>query len=195
MKAVASRLPLAIVRRKWKTDILSSQSPDKRLLSFNQIPIWHQDNKFIHNDYRPISGSIKVSFSSWFFIHNETMNIYSHFLPAIILLLSWWYMKEYLLSKYSYITKANILIFLFFYITAITCLGLSTIYHTLMNHSLKVEQQLLQLDLVGIVILILGDFISAIYMIFWCEDLQRNVYWLMVSKALNVYFLLYNIVI
>lgn len=160
---------------------LSPRFLSNNLLSFDEIPKWHQDNEFIRYGYRLISGSAQVSFCSWLYIHNESVNIYSHLIPTIIFLLGEWYIKEYLISKYSNITSADILIFTFYPITVIICLGFSTIYHTLMNHSSKVEQLLLQLDLIGIVILILGDFISGIYMVFWCEPLQRKIYWSMVS--------------
>jgi hypothetical protein len=46
-----------------------------------------------------------------------------------------------------------------------------------------VEQLCLQLDLVGIAFLTVGDFISGIYMVFYCEPLQRNIYWSMVSEC------------
>ncbi|KAK3358134.1 mPR-like GPCR protein [Lasiosphaeria hispida] len=126
------------------------------LLSFNKLPEWHQDNKYIQYGYRPISGSAKVSFSNYK-----------------------WYIQQYLASRYSTITTTNYLIFTFFLLTTVIYLGLSTTYHTLLNHSHKVEQLCLQLDLVGIAVLAVGDFISGIYMVFYCEPLQRNIYWSM----------------
>lgn len=164
------------------------------LLSFNQLPKWHQDNEFILHGYRSISGSGWISFRSWLYIHNESVNIYSHLVPTIIFLLSEWYLLQYLNSQYSYITSLDIFIFSFFIITVIICLGLSTTYHTLMNHSSNIEKLWLQFDLVGIVILILGIFISGIYMVFWCEPLERKLYWLMVSYYNTpCLFTLYNI--
>lgn len=153
----------------------------KVLLSFDQLPEWHQDNEFILHGYRPISGSGWVSFRSWLYIHNESVNIYSHLVPTIIFLLSEWYLLQYLQSQYSSITIVDSFIFSFFFITVVICLGLSTTYHTLMNHSSNIEQLWLQFDLVGIVILELGDVISGIYMVFWCEPLERKIYWSMVS--------------
>ncbi|PTB34927.1 hypothetical protein M441DRAFT_154558 [Trichoderma asperellum CBS 433.97] len=153
----------------------------KVLLSFDQLPKWHQDNEFILHGYRPISSSAWTSFHSWLYIHNEFVNIYSHLIPALIFLLGEWYILQYLISKYPKITSVDIFTFSFFLLTAIICLGLSTIYHTLINHSSKVEQLWLQFDLVGIVILILGDFISGIYMVFWCEPLERKIYWSMIG--------------
>lgn len=162
----------------------------KVLLSFGELPEWHQDNHYILHGYRPISGSAQVSFRSWSYIHNESVNIYSHLIPAVVFLLGEWYIQSYLRSRYSNITGTDSFIFSFFLLTAVICLGLSTTYHTLMNHSYEVEQLWLRLDLIGIVVLTLGDFVSGIYMVFWCEPLQRKIYWSMVSSCLYVYFLL-----
>lgn len=166
----------------------------KVLLSFHELPEWHQDNEYILHGYRPISGSAQVSFRSWLYIHNESVNIYSHLIPAIVLLLGEWYILEYLTTRYSRTTSADHFVFVFFLLTAVICLGLSATYHTLMNHSYAIEQLWLRLDLVGIVVLILGDFISGIYMVFWCEPLQRKIYWSMVSRHLytDIYYLSYN---
>lgn len=153
----------------------------KVLLSFDELPKWHQDNEFILHGYRPISGSTRVSLRSWSYIHNESVNIYSHLIPAIAFLLGEWYILQYLTSRYSNITSVDLFIFSFFLLTAVVCLGLSTTYHTLMNHSSNVEQLWLRFDLVGIVVLTLGDFVSGIYMVFWCEPLERKIYWSMVS--------------
>lgn len=154
----------------------------KVLLPIGQLPSWHQDNKFILHGYRPISGSARLSFRSWSYIHNESVNIYSHLIPAVVFLLGEWYILQYLTSRYSHITGVDIFIISFFLLTAVICLGLSTTYHTLMNHSREVDQFWLRFDLVGIVVLTLGDFVSGIYMIFWCEPLERRIYWSMVSQ-------------
>ena len=50
----------------------------------------------------------------------------------------------------------------------------------MINHSERVETIWLRLDFVGIVFLTLGDFVSGIYLVFWCEPLQRKIYWSMV---------------
>lgn len=163
------------------SNILSPGKTRKVLLSYDQLPDWHQDNEFILHGYRPISSSAWISFHSWFYVHNESINIYSHLIPAIIYLLGEWYILQHIISKYSNISSSDIFIFGFFLATAIICLALSATYHTLMNHSYNIERLWLQFDLVGIILLILGDFISGIYMIFWCEPLQRKIYWSMVS--------------
>jgi adiponectin receptor len=117
-------------------------------------------------------------------MHNETLNIYTHLFPAVAFLLGVGYVIDYLHNNYKNVTSADDFIFVFFLLTATGCLGLSTTYHTLINHSFAVESFWLRLDFVGIVLLTLGDFVSGIYMVFWCEPTQRKIYWAMVPPPL-----------
>lgn len=153
------------------------------LLSFDQMPEWfrRESNQWVHHGYRPISGSAQASFCSWSYIHNESVNIYSHLIPAVFFLLGGWYIQQYLASRYSGVTGADCIAFSIFMFAAVTCLSLSATYHTLMNHSQHVEHMCLRLDMLGVVIFILGDLVLGIYMVFWCEPLPRNIYWSMVS--------------
>lgn len=153
------------------------------LLSFEEMPEWFQieNNQWIHHGYRPISGSAQTSFYSWSYLHNESVNIYSHLLPAVCFLLGEWYLHRYLTSRFSGVTEHDFIAFSIFMLAAVTCLSLSAIYHTLMNHSRPVEHFCLRLDMLGVVVFILGDLILGIYMVFWCEPLLRKVYWSIVS--------------
>jgi adiponectin receptor len=155
------------------------------LLSFDEMPEWFQreSNQWILHRYRPISGSAHASFCSWLYIHNESVNIYSHLIPAVLFLLGEWYLQQYLTSRYSRVTGADFIAFSIFMLTAVTCLSLSATYHTLMNHSQHMEHLCLRLDMLGVVIFILGDLTLGIYMVFWCEPLLRNIYWSMVSQS------------
>ncbi|EFQ99443.1 adiponectin receptor protein 1 [Nannizzia gypsea CBS 118893] len=119
------------------------------LLSFDEMPEWfrRESNKWILHGYRPISGSALTSFSSWSYIHNESVNIYSHLIPAVFFMLGEWYLQQYLISKYSKVTGADFIAFSIFMLTAVTCLSLSATYHTLMNHSQHVEHFCLRLDM------------------------------------------------
>lgn len=161
----------------------TEKTPRKKhcLLSYDEIPEWYRENEHIRYGYRPVSGSVRTSFSSWKYLHNETVNIYSHLIPALVFVLGLWYISQYLHAHYSRVTTSDELIFAFFLLTATVCLGFSSTYHTLMNHSFALESVWLRLDFVGIVLLTLGDFVSGIYMVFWCEPLLREIYWAMVS--------------
>jgi adiponectin receptor len=151
-----------------------------RLLAYDEIPEWYQDNKHIQHGYRPLSSSARVSLASWLYLHNESVNIYSHLIPGIGFLLGEWYIHEYLHSRYRNVTASDHIIFALFLLTAAVCLSFSATYHTMINHSHRIESLWLHLDLVGIVLLILGYFVSGVYLIFWCEQLQRKIYWSMV---------------
>ena len=154
------------------------------LLSFNEMPEWfrRESNQWILHGYRPISGSAHASFCSWLYIHNESVNIYSHLISAVFFLIGEWYIQQYLASRYSAgVTSADSIAFSIYMLTAVTCLSLSATYHTLMNHSQHVGHLCLRLDMLGVVIFILGDLVLGIYMVFWCEPLLRNIYWSMVS--------------
>ena len=111
------------------------------LLSLDEMPecFRRESNQWILHDYRPISGSVHASFCSWSYIHNESVNIYSHLIPAFFFLLGEWYLQQYLGSRYSGITGADLIAFSIYMLTAVTCLSLSATYHTLMNHSQHME--------------------------------------------------------
>lgn len=60
------------------------------------------------------------------------------------------------------------------------CMGFSMAYHTLMNHSKHVAEVWLKLDFLGIVVATLGDFVTAIYVAFYCEWKLQVGYWVMI---------------
>ncbi|EGD93801.1 hypothetical protein TESG_01334 [Trichophyton tonsurans CBS 112818] len=58
------------------------------LLSFDEMPEWfkRESNQWILHGYRPISGSIYTSLYSLSHIHEESVNIYTHLIPATLFL-------------------------------------------------------------------------------------------------------------
>lgn len=157
------------------------KSSDRVLLAYDEIPEWYQDNEFIQHGYRSVSNSTHACFASWLYLHNETVNIYSHLVPAVFFLAAEGMFYQYLQVRYPEATLGDHAVFAFFLLTAVICLGLSAMYHTLMNHTLHVSDLWLRLDFVGIIVLTLGDFVSGIYMVFYCEPVLRRIYWGMVS--------------
>ncbi|KAJ5225540.1 hemolysin-III channel protein Izh2 [Penicillium chermesinum] len=153
---------------------------EPQLVSFNEIPEWYSDNEFILHGYRPISNSAPACFHSWGYLHNETANIYSHLIPGLVFLAGEWYLLQYLRVEYPRATVADLMVFAFFVLTTTVCYGLSAMYHTLMNHSVRVNSLWLQVDLIGIVLSTLGNFVSGIYVIFYCEQELKRGYWAMV---------------
>jgi adiponectin receptor len=194
LRAPPPQLPEMHEKREMEpiSDTASKAGKTKRpvLLSFNEMPEWfrRESNQWVLNSYRHISGSAYDSFCSWSYMHNESVNIYSHLIPAALFLLGECYIQQYLTSRHSKTTGADLIAFSIFMLAAVTCLSLSTTYHTLNNHSQHVERLCLRLDMLGVVIFILGDLVLGIYMVFWCEPLPRNIYWSAVSRSLCAQF-------
>jgi adiponectin receptor len=152
------------------------------LLSYHQIPLWYQDNDFILHGYRAESNSIRACWKSCFFLHNESVNIYTHLLPAIFSLLGVGWIGRYLEVYYPENTIADRILFNFFLLTATVCFGISASFHVLINHSGH-SHLWLRLDFFGIMVHVLGYFVSGIYMIFYCEPTLQKIYWAMVRIA------------
>ena len=152
-------------------------------LSFNKMPPWFRvgNNEWVRSGYRPVSNSVRASFRSWWHLHNETINIYSHLIPAIAFFLGDWYILRYLAAEYPRVTGTDLVAFSCSMLSATVCYASSALYHTLMNHSRTVDRLCHRLDMAGIGIFITGDIVLGVYIIFWCETTLRNIYWAMVS--------------
>jgi adiponectin receptor len=122
---------------------------------WNDLPTWQQDNIHIHSGYRPASNSYSKSFSSLTHLHNETVNIYTHLIGALLALFAAVYAYGSLKPRYKQATQQDVLVFLCFFAGAVACLGMSAAYHTISNHSEKVNGLGNKLDYLGYVLLCL----------------------------------------
>ncbi|ATZ58273.1 hypothetical protein BCIN_16g01010 [Botrytis cinerea B05.10] len=159
----------------------STPQGKKDLINFDKLPEWSQDNPHIHSGYRQISHSTSTCLYSCFQIHNETFNIWSHFIPCILFIILEGIIMYYLNTRYPNATIKDYIVFSFFILCATICLGISSIFHSLISHSQKGHDLWLKLDYVGIVFLIIGCFISAVYMSFFCQQTLQYAYCGMVS--------------
>lgn len=66
-----------------QTPSVKAAKPPPLVLSYLDIPEWYQDNEHILYGYRPLTDSWTRCFASWFHVHNETFNIFSHLVPAV----------------------------------------------------------------------------------------------------------------
>jgi len=166
-----------------KEDAQKAKDTAKNTLTvlWHQIPSWQQDNHYIKSGYRPPTNSYRRSFASWLYIHNETVNIYTHLIGALAALLSSIFLYHQLKPRYELATREDLIVFTCYFAGAAACLGMSAIYHTISNHSPRVNRIGNQLDYVGIVCLIWGSFIPSIYYGFGTEATMRWLYWTMVS--------------
>jgi adiponectin receptor len=148
---------------------------------WDDIPSWQRDNHYIRSGYRPASGSFQKSFASLGYLHNESVNIYSHLLGAIAFSVAAGILHKIIKPRYESATSSDIWAFSCFFIGAAFCLGMSGTYHTISNHSRTVARFGNKLDYVGIVFLITGSFIPSVYYGFYCHSYLQEAYWTMVS--------------
>lgn len=127
------------------------------------IPQWQQDNVYIHSGYRPASNSFAKSFLSLGYLHNESVNIWTHLLGAVTAVVFGLYAYKELHPRYERATGTDVFVFSCYFIGATACLGMSATFHTISNHSQRVHKIGNQLDYVGIVALIWGSFVPSIY--------------------------------
>lgn len=167
----------------------------RRLLTSAEVPPWYGHNSFIHTGYRPIIGSVKLCFESLGYVHNETANIYTHLVPAVVAVVGNYGLYVYFSSHYPNASWRDQLVFHIYLSACIICFGISSIYHMLLCHSEAYASLWARFDYATIVVQILGSFISGIYIGFYCEPHLQKLYWAMVCYTLPVlkYFLMLTI--
>jgi adiponectin receptor len=134
-----------------------------RLLHWDDLPPWRRDNPSILYGYRPTSNSFRASFHSLLYLHNESVNIWSHLFGAVAFTLGGLYLHALIAPRYESASSADVLVFGCFFGGAFCCLGMSATYHLLCNHSEEVARWGNKLDYTGIVFLIVGSYVPALW--------------------------------
>ncbi len=151
------------------------------LLTFEELPVWYQDNPHIKTGYRPVVYSSWKCLESLLYLHNESLNIYTHLIPALTV----WILPSYLISKldanYPHATGLDHFILLHNVLAATLTFALSATYHTVMCHSPVISMLCLRVDYVGILLLTHASFISGIYVGFFHHPHLRTIYWTMIT--------------
>ena len=146
------------------------------LVSYDRIPAWHQDNEHIRHGYRSETNSASRCLASWLYVHNETGNVVTHLIPTIASITIGIAHSVNFPVRYPTSSSTARLIFSTFFFAAAMCFGISTSYHTMMNHSAAISHLWLRIDYVGVIIMMLGDFVSGIYVCFRCEPHLQTIY-------------------
>ncbi|KAF2096989.1 HlyIII-domain-containing protein [Rhizodiscina lignyota] len=148
---------------------------------WHEVESWQQDNQFIISGYRPTSNSYAKSAASLGYLHNQSVNIYSHLIGAVVAIAAGFVLYQTMEARYESATTQDLLVFACFFLGAAACLGMSATYHTLANHSQSVSRFSNQLDYLGIVFLIWGSFIPSIYYGFQERPQLIRTYWTMIT--------------
>jgi adiponectin receptor len=143
------------------------------------VPLWLRDNEFIHTGHPLPTFSYRKSFRLWRCLHNESVNIYSHFLGSAFAVATGLTLLGYVdtSSGYSTATTGDRFAFGSFFTAAATCFGASATFHTLRSHSYHVHHFWGRMDILGINILALGGGASATYYAFYCNPKLQRIYW------------------
>lgn len=115
------------------------------------------------------------------YVHNETINIYTHLLGAVTAVLGSYFLYTSLQSRYETASSQDIYVFSAFFLGLVSCLSLSATFHTFSNHSPSIQKFGNQLDYLGIVLLIWGSFIPSIYYGFHSDYELTIRYWCMIT--------------
>jgi adiponectin receptor len=151
-----------------------------RLLLNTQVPTWYAHNDYILTGYRPVTMSIWLCIESLTYLHNETMNIYTHLVPSVLALFGNACIAWYFESRFPGATWPDRLVFHVYLTTSVICFGMSSAYHTFLCHSEPYADLWGRIDYLSILVQILGSFVSGIYIGFYCEPGLQKLYWTMV---------------
>lgn len=128
------------------------RKPTSRTTTYKNLPLWQKHNHFIRSGYLRETLSYKACIHSLTFLHNESINVYSHLIPAVLAL--------GIISLYM--PEGPTFYYYLFGVATTICLGLSAVFHCIKTHSCEVDKAGSQCDYFGIVIMITLSLISAV---------------------------------
>ena len=133
------------------------RTPKASTVTWDEIPEWQRDNKHILSGYRTERADYLEILTSLTFLHNETCNVYTHLVGALLLpLIATTYMRVLSEPQFLDVSGTDYVMFGIFFWCAEGCLIFSATYHLVGPHSPAVEEFWHQMDLLGIVIVSVG---------------------------------------
>lgn len=166
------------------SEITNCPTAKARTVTWHEISKWQRGNKYILSGYRPEKADYLETFTSLTFLHNETCNMYTHLVGALLLpFIATTFMRVLSEPQFLNVSGTDYVMFGLFFWCAECCLIFSATYHLMESHSYNTERFWHQIDLLGIVIATMGTFIPGIYYIFTCEPSLQNLHWTIVSYS------------
>jgi len=162
------------------TDNVKAAASRIETIVFEDLPECFQDNPYIRSGYRKIENSTASCLHSCTTLHNETVNIYTHLIPAVFLAVFSIFIQTKITQHFPEATTLDRVVIGANVLAALVTFALSASFHTLMSHSPDAHSFFLRLDYAGILTLILGSFFSGIYVGFYCLPTPRTIYWTMI---------------
>lgn len=136
----------------------------KRLYHFNELPDWQKDNELVLTGYVRETNSVLKCLYSLTYFHNESISIYTHLVPTLLYLLLLFLFTDFvLLPKFPYTHFKDYIMIHFYLLGSCICLGLSSCFHCLKQHSEMHSKIWSKADYIGIIILISFSMVSLLY--------------------------------
>lgn len=165
---------------------IAKQPKTKRtLLARHEVPSWCSHNQFLLTGFRPTAESVQRCVESLGYVHNETVNIYSHLVPAVITFTRAAFIHLYFRAHYPNILWVDQLAFYLHLGVSTLCLTISAIYHMSLSHSEFYADFWGRLDYVAILLQLVGSGMSGTHFGFYCEQALRRVYLPLVGSTPN----------
>lgn len=151
-----------------ETEPVFLKKAETHLCYYHQLDPWQQDNNYIRSGYVRETRSYRKCLHSLLYLHNESVNIYTHLVPTVFALIFFTsYVNAVVAPHEDHVwVKLN---FVFFGVGLVTCLCLSAIFHLVKSHSHRVCRFGNQCDYFGIVVVITSSLCVLMPFIFY-ED-------------------------
>lgn len=156
------------------------------LQHWEDLKSWQQDNEYILHHYRPCSGDHWKTITSLGYLHNQTVNVYSHLLGALGFCAAALFQNHFSPGSVRYSLEDRILLALFF-VGVIICLASSAFLHLVSNHSHQVYNAWLTMDFFGIVCLTIGTSFPLAYYTYPCHRKTLQLCWTAVRLLLCIF--------
>jgi len=127
-------------------------------------PYVRTSHRINHNTVRSILGSLLT-------LHNESINIYSHLIPACFFL----HLLYQVWHDAARAQEDHIIFALYLGSCCLLC-SFSAVYHLFSAHSERVHDLVVKMDFLGIIFVIASSFVMSIWYGFYCQPFVRNLY-------------------
>ncbi|XP_037783855.1 progestin and adipoQ receptor family member 3-like [Penaeus monodon] len=138
------------------------------ILPFHRAPKFLRFNPYIKKGYRANLSTFEC-FRSLLWWTNETLNIWSHIAGFVVFFGLFLYDVNVVYYKYQ-ATENDAVVASFVLLCFMTCMILSSLYHTLNCRSEESCRKWLSYDIFGISASFFAIFLSGIYYGFWCPE-------------------------
>ncbi|KAI9665925.1 MAG: hypothetical protein M1821_003860 [Bathelium mastoideum] len=154
-----------------------------RVVNLYEAPAWMRQDPLIVRSYRKQQDSFRGCFSSLWYVHNETINIWSHLCTGLcFLVMSVWAAFPALHGGYAF-AASDVRALQIYLVGATLCCMFSAFYHCVSCHSQRVARRCLKLDYLGITFNITTTCISATYFGLYDQPFLANVYMTVIAAC------------